>query len=103
MMQTPRPKSSFADVFSDINLSSIINFVSYIVAVNAPPDSTLPSIMFVSCKSKVVSPRSNFISLELAKFSEPITNLVPRSFKSRVVPNFIFVCELGALIVCCKV
>ena len=60
-----------------IQESSIINFVLYIVAVNAPPDSVALSIMFVSCRSKVVCPKSNFISLELAKFSEPITNLVP--------------------------
>ena len=77
VIQTPRPKSSFADAVVDDNLSSIINFVLYIVAVNAPPDSVALSIMFVSCRSKVVWPKSNFISLELAKFSEPITNLVP--------------------------
>ena len=51
---TPRPKSSFAVTVSDINLSSITNFVLYIVAVNTPPDPTFLSMTVVSCRSKVV-------------------------------------------------
>ena len=90
-------------MFSDVSLSSITNLVLYIVAVNAPPDWVLESTMLVSCRSNVVSPESNFISLELAKFSAPITSRDPSSLRSRLVPNFMFACELGALIVCCKV
>ena len=90
-------------MFSDVRRSSIINFVLYMVAVNAPPEPALLSTMFVSCRSNVVSPRSNFISLALAKFSAPITILFPEWLMSNVVPNFILVLELGALIVCCNV
>ena len=70
------------------------------VAVNVPPDPVFRSTMFVSCKSKVVSPESNLVSLELEKFSAPITNLLPPSLISRLVPNFMLVLELGADIVC---
>jgi len=103
IMQTPFPKSSFAVTLSVIILSSTTNFVLYIVAVNAPPEPVLFSTIIVSCKSKVVSPASNFISLELAKFSAPITTLVPSEFISRLVPNFMLVLDSGALIVCCRV
>ena len=87
-------------MLSDVILSSMIYLVLYIVAVKAPPDSILLSTMFVSCKSKVVSPESNFICLALANFSAPITILFPDWLMSRLVPNFMLVLELGALIVC---
>ena len=103
IIHTPRPKSSVSDTVSPISLSSITNFVLYIVAVKAPPDPGLVSTTPVSCRSKVVSPESNFISLELAKFSAPMTILVAVSFTSTVVPNFMFVIDPGPLIVCCKV
>ena len=74
---TPLPKSSLGDTALDINLSSITNLVLYIVAVKAPPDPTFLSVTVVSCRSKVVSPESNFISLSLANNSAPITTLVP--------------------------
>ena len=102
-MHTPRPKSSFDDTLSDINLSSITNLVLYMVAVKAPPDPVFRSTMLVSCRSKVVSPESNFISLAVAKFSAPITALVPEWLMPMLVPNFMFVLELGALMVCCSV
>ena len=103
MTHTPFPKSSFSLTLLPINLSSITYLVLYIVAVNAPPDPVFESTTVVSCKSNVVSPESNFISLELAKFSAPMTNLFADSLHAICVPNFMFVCELGALIVCCSV
>ena len=103
IMQTPFPKSSFAVTLSVINLSSTTNLVLYMVAVNAPPDSVLLSTIIVSCRSNVVSPASNFISLSLAKRSAPMTALVPLLFKERLVPNFMLVLDSGALIVCCRV
>ena len=73
------------------------------VAVNAPPEPVLLSTMVVSCKSNVVSPASNFISLELAKFSAPMITLVPSWLISMLVPNFMLVLDSGALMVCCRV
>ena len=102
-IQTPRPKSSVSDTLSPMSLSSMTNFVLYIVAVKAPPDPGFESTMVVSCRSNVVSPESNCISLELAKFSAPITILVPASLMSIVVPNLMFVKDPGPLIVCCRV
>ena len=102
-MHTPRPKSSFAVTESPTSLSSMANFVLYIVAVNAPPDPDCKSIKLVSCKSNVVSPESNFISLLVANSSAPITTRVPASLMSSVVPNFMLFCDSGALIVCCNV
>ena len=86
-----------------MSLSSITNFVLYIVAVYAPPDCILLSTTDVSCKSNVVAPASKFISRGLAKLSAPITSLVPAGFIASVVPNFILICESGAFIVCCSV
>ena len=103
IMHTPRPKSSFSEIESDANMSSKINFELYIVAVNAAPEPVFMSTMLVSCRSKVVSPESNFISRLEAKFSEPITSLVPSSFISSVVPNLMFSVVSGNVIVCCKV
>ena len=101
--QTPLPKLSIAVTLSVINLSSITNFVLYIVAVYAPPDCILLSTINVSCRSNVVSPKSIFISRGLAKLSAPITNLVPTGFIASDVPNFMLICESGALTVCCSV
>ena len=79
------------------------NFVLYIVAVYAPPEPTLTSLNVVSCKSKVVPPESNLLSLLLDRFSAPITSLVPSSFMSNVEPNLQLISVSGALIVCCRV
>jgi hypothetical protein len=75
-MQTPLPKSSLADTEAVTILSSITNFVSYNVAVNAPPEPIFKSTIFVSCKSNVVAPKSKFIILAFENFSAPITTLV---------------------------
>ena len=103
IMHTPLPKSSFSDTLTDTRLSSITNLVLYIVAVYAPPDPVFRSTTLVSCRSNVVLPESNFISLTFAKFSAPITSLVPESFMSKLVPNFMLLCVSGALKVCCSV
>ena len=103
IIHKPFPKSSSSDMLSVTILSSITNFVLYIVAVYAAPDPVFRSPNVVSCRSKVVSPESIFISLGVAAFSAPITTLVPVSFMSTLVPNFMFDCASGAAIVCCNV
>ena len=85
------PKSSFAVTPVDTNLSSITKVLLYFVAVYAAPEPTLISTMVVSCKSKVVSPESNFISLELLMFADPMTTRVPVLSMSSSEPNCMFV------------
>ena len=100
---TPRPKSSSEVTLVVTNLSSITNFVLYLVAVYAAPEPVLKSLNSVSCRSNVVAPESNDIVLELPKFSAPITSLVPSLLMSMVLPKRILDAVSGALIVCCKV
>ena len=99
---TPLPKLSSADTLEVTNRSSIINLVLYFVAVKAPPEFGFRSDIVVSCRSNVVSPESKNISLLFENVSAPITSLVPESLMSKVDPNFIFTCDFGATIVCCK-
>ena len=101
--QTPFPKSSAPVTLSVSSLSSTTKCVLYMVAVYAAPDPAFRSTNVVSCKSNVVSPESIFISLGVEACSAPMTTLVPVSFKSTLVPNFMFDFDSGAVIVCCNV
>ena len=103
IIQTPFPKSSSVETLSVTSLSSITKCELYIVAVYAAPEPVFRSLIVVSCRSNVVAPASTFISLGVDACSAPITNLVPLSLMSRLVPNFMFDLESGAFIVCCNV
>ena len=73
------------------------------VAVYAAPDPVFRSPIVVSCRSKVVSPKSIFISLGVDACSAPITNLVADGSIVTLDPNFMFVFKSGASNICCSV